>query len=229
MSELTDQQIFDRLGAIKGLPTCSQWTSGFADSIREQVTKGRRLSDRQKVVCQKILKENSEEAQKQLANWASEYKMHHKQEANQLATYYKHQSGGYFGDLVTTILIDEVPARGKYLKMRNNKFAKKVLAEIERKPRFSTEDHIEPNAKFQTGYSFKHPMMSGRNGDSYVTGDEKTNFKSRGGIIIDIDDKIHSAAKGAKRYLVLPFGSANTYWVEERFLKKKSKVKKVKK
>jgi hypothetical protein len=226
MSELTDQQIFDRLGAIKGLPTCSQWAEGFADSIRDQIKRGRTLSERQRATCHKILKENSKEAQAQLANWASEYKMHHKQEANQLATYYKHQSGGYFGDLVKTILADEVPARGKYLKMRNNKFAKKVLAEIQRKPRFSTDDHIIPNSKFLDGYSFKHPMMTSRNGQSYVTGEEKTNFKSRGGIIIGIDDKICSAAKGAKRYLVLPFGSAETYWVEERFLKKKAKVKK---
>ena len=226
MSELTDQQIFDRLGAIKGLPTCTQWADGFADSIRDQIKRGRTLSDRQKATCHKILKENSKEANRELANWESEYKMHHKKKAKQIATYYSAQSGGYFRDLVKTILADEVPPRGKYLKMRNNKYAKKVLAEIERKPRFSTEDHIEPNSKFQTGYSFKHPMMSGRNGDSYVTGDEKSNFKARGGIIIDVDDKIHSAAKGAKRYLVLPFGSANTYWVEERFLKKKAKVKK---
>jgi hypothetical protein len=35
MSDLTDQQIYDRLGKIKGLPTCSQWAAGFADSIRE--------------------------------------------------------------------------------------------------------------------------------------------------------------------------------------------------
>ena len=226
MSELTDQQIFDRLGAIKGLPTCSQWADGFADSIRDQITKGRTLSDRQKATCHKILKENSKEANRELANWESEYNMHHKKKAIQIATYYKVQTGGYFGALVASILADQVPPRGKYLKMRNNKYAKKVLAEIERKPRFSTEDHIEPNSKFQTGYSFKHPMMSGRNGDTYVTGDEKSNFKARGGIIIDVDDKVVSAAKGAKRYLVLPFGSANTYWVEERFLKKKSKVKK---
>ena len=225
MSELTDQQIFDRLGAIKGLPTCTQWAEGFADSIREQVAKGRRLSDRQKVVCHKILKENSEEANRELANWATEYNTHHKKKAKQIATYYKAQTGGYFRDLVKTILADEVPPRGKYLKMRNNKYAKKVLAEIERKPRFSTEDHIIPNSKFMDGYSFSHPMMSGRNG-SFVSSDEKSNFKSRGGIIIDVDDKIVSAAKGAKRYLVLPFGSANTYWVEERFLKRKTKVRK---
>ena len=226
MSELTNQQIFDRLGAIKGLPTCSQWAEGFAESIRDQISKGRTLSRAQRAACRKILKENSKEAQAQLANWASEYKMHHKREANQLAIYYKHQSGGYFGDLVKTILADEVPVRRKYLKMRNNKFAKKVLAEIERKPRFSTDDHIIPNSKFMDGYSWQNAMMASRDGKSWVTSEEKINFKSRGGIIIDVDDKICSAAKGAKRYLVLPFGSAETYWVEERFLKKKPKAKK---
>ena len=226
MSELTDQQIFDRLGAIKGLPTCSQWAAGFADSIRDQIKRGRTLSERQKATCHKILKENNKEAQKSLANWQSEYNMHHKKKAIQLATYYKSQAAGYYGDLVKVILADEVPPRGKYLKMRNNKYAKKVLAEIERKPRFSTEDHIIPNSKFQDGYSFNAAMMSCRNNTGYVSGNEKRNFKARGGIIIDVDDKIHSAAKGAKRYLVLPFGSAETYWVEERFLKKKPKAKK---
>ena len=87
MSELTDQQIFDRLGTIKGLPTCSQWAAGFADSIRDQIKRGRTLSDRQKATCYKILKENSKEANRELANWATEYQMHHKKKAKQIATY----------------------------------------------------------------------------------------------------------------------------------------------
>ncbi len=229
MSELTDQQIFDRLGAIKGAPTCSQWADGFADSIREQITKGRRLSDRQKVVCHKILKENSEEAQKSLANWEAEYNENHKKKAKQIATYYKAQTGGYFGALVTSILADQVPPRGKYLKMRNNKYAKKVLAELERKPRFGSDDHIIPNSKFMDGYSFNSSMMQTVSGETYVESNEKRNFKARGGVIIGIDDKIVSAAKGSKRYIVLPFGSMKTYFVEERFLKIKPKVKKAKK
>ncbi len=68
-----------------------------------------------------------------------------------------------------------------------------------------------------------------RDGNGYVKAEEVHNFKERGGIIIDIDDKICSAAKGSKRYIVLPFGSIKTYFVEERFLKIKPKVKKVKK
>jgi hypothetical protein len=59
--------------------------------------------------------------------------------------------------------------------------------------------------------------------------DVRESFKRRGGIILGVDNKIKSAARGAKRYLVLPFGSAETYWCEERYLKIKPKVKKVKK
>lgn len=226
MSDLTDQQIYDRLGKIKGLPTCSQWAAGFADSIREQMDKGRTLSDRQKAVCHKILKENSKEAQKSLANWETEYNTHHKKKATQLAIYYRAQAAGYYGDVVKDILDSKVPVRGKYLKMRNNKYAKKVLAELERKPRFGQDDHIIPNSKFMDGYSFNSSMMQAVSGEAYVESNEKHNFKSRGGIIIGIDDKIVSAAKGSKRYIVLPFGSIKTYFVEERFLKIKPKVKK---
>ena len=113
--------------------------------------------------------------------------------------------------------------------MRNNKYAKKVLAELERKPRFGTDDHIIPNSKFLSGYSFNSSMMQTVGGETYVEGDEKRNFKARGGVIIGIDDKIVSAAKGSKRYIVLPFGSMKTYFVEERYLKIKPKVKKAKK
>lgn len=229
MSDLTDQQIYERLGKIKGLPTCSQWAAGFADSIREQIDRGYTLSDRQKAACYKILKDNNKEAQKSLANWESEYNMHHKKKATQLATYYKAQGNGYYGDVVRVILDDKVPIRAKYLKMYNNKYAKKVLAELECKPRFSTDDHIIPNSKFLTGYSFNSSMMHPTDHKTYVEEAEKHNFKQRGGIIISIDDKIVSAAKGSKRYIVLPFSSIKTYFVEERFLKIKPKVKKVKK
>jgi len=226
MSDLTDQQIYDRLGKIKGLPTCSQWAAGFADSIREQMDKGHTLSDRQRATCHKVLKLNNKEAQKSLANWETEYNTHHKKKATQLAIYYRAQNAGYYGDVVKDILDSKVPARGKYLKMRNNKYAKKVLAELERKPRFGQDDHIIPNSKFMDGYSFNSSMMQAVSGEAYVESSEKLNFKARGGIIIGIDDKIVSAAKGSKRYIVLPFGSIKTYFVEERFLKIKPKVKK---
>ena len=201
---MTDQQIYDRLGKITGLPTCSQWAKGFADSICEQITKGRTLSDRQKVVCYKILKENSEEAQESLANWHEEYNTKFKSLGYKISSYYQAQGGGYYGNVATPVLAGKVPERRAFLKMINNKYAKKVIAEIERKPRFSTDDHIIPNSKFLTGYSATNRMICTRSGQLPYK-EIRESFKARGGIILGVDDKIVSAAKGSKRYLVLAF------------------------
>ena len=228
MTDLTDQQIYDRLGKIKGLPTCSQWAKGFADSICEQLTKGRTLSDRQKVVCYKILKENNEEAQESLANWHEVYNTKFKSLGYKISSYYQAQGGGYYGNVVTPVLAGKVPERRAFLKMINNKYAKKVIAEIERKPRFSTDDHIIPNSKFLTGYSATNRMICTRSGQLPYK-EIRESFKARGGIILGVDEKIVSAAKGSKRYLVLPFGATEVYLVEERYLKIKPKVKKEKK
>jgi len=228
MNVLTDQQIYDRLGKITGLPTCSQWAKGFADSICEQITKGRTLSDRQKVVCYKILKENSEEAQESLANWHEEYNTKFKSLGYKISSYYQAQGGGYYGNVATPVLAGKVPERRAFLKMINNKYAKKVIAEIERKPRFSTDDHIIPNSKFLTGYSATNRMICTRSGQLPYK-EIRESFKARGGIILGVDEKIVSAAKGSKRYLVLPFGATEVYLVEERYLKIKPKVKKEKK
>ncbi len=46
------------------------------------------------------------------------------------------------------------------------------------------------------------------------------NFKKRGGFVLEICDEIHSAAKGAKRYKLLPVGETNPVIVEERYLKR---------
>ena len=228
MTDPTDQQIYDRLEKIKGLPTCSQWAKGFADSICEQITKGRTLSDRQKVVCYKILKENNEEAQESLANWHEEYETKFKSLGYKISSYYQAQGGGYYGNVAAPVLAGKVPERRAFLKMINNKYAKKVIAEIERKPRFSTDDHIIPNSKFATGYSATNRMICTRSGQLPYK-EIRESFKVRGGIILGVDEKIVSAAKGAKRYLVLPFGASEVYLVEERYLKIKPKVKKGKK
>ncbi len=228
MTDPTDQQIYDRLEKIKGLPTCSQWAKGFADSICEQITKGRTLSDRQKVVCYKILKENNEEAQESLANWHEEYETKFKSLGYKISSYYQAHGGGYYGNVAVPVLAGKVPERRTFLKMINNKYAKKVIAEIERKPRFSTDDHIIPNSKFVTGYSATNRMICTRSGQLPYK-EIRESFKARGGIILGVDEKIVSAAKGAKRYLVLPFGASEVYLVEERYLKIKPKVKKGKK
>jgi hypothetical protein len=225
---LTDQQIYERLGKIQQLPTLSQWGAGFSESIRGQIEKGWRLSERQKEMCERIFVENTEEEVNKLKNWEKEYTEKYYDVGLRIASYYKNQGGQYFGNVCGAIDNGEVPPRRSFLKMINNKYAKRVMAEFERPPRFSIHDHIIPNSKFIIGYNFSKRMMESVDSNR-VSMEEKDNFKSRGGIIIEISDELFSASKGAKRYKVLPFGSMRTYWTEERFLKKKPKPKKAKK
>ena len=217
-----------RLRAVRDLPTCDQWSQGFVDSIVEQIGLGRHISPRQMNVVERILRENSPEAQLALANWHEEYETKYKKIGIQVASYYQAQGGGYYGNVSAPVLSGKVPDRRAFLKMINNKYAKKVLSELGRKPRFGIDTHIIPNSKFLTGYSATNRMICTRTGQ-LPHKEIRQSFKARGGVILGVDDKIVSAAKGAKRYLVLPFGAAEVYLVEERFLKVKPKVKKAKK
>mgnify|MGYP003672595766 FL=1 len=51
------------------------------------------------------------------------------------------------------------------------------------------------------------------------------NFKKRGGFVVAVLPDIRSAAKGAKRYKLLPIGETTPIIVEERFLKAAKKKK----
>ena len=223
-----DNGLTARLKGIRNLPTCTPWSQGFIDSIVTQIEAGRTISQRQMEVVNRLFDENSPEAQKKLANWEEEYKTKHKANGYIIASYYRAQGGGYYGNVATPVLSGEVPDRRAFLKMVNNKYAKKVLAELARPPRFGSDTHIIPNSKFYTGYSATCAMIQTREG-KLPRQEVRENFKNRGGIILGVDDKIVSAAKGSKRYLVLPFGASEVYLVEERFLKTKPKVKKAKK
>ncbi len=218
-----------RLKAIRDLPTCTPWSQGFIDSIVTQIEAGRAISQRQMEVVNRLFDENSPEAQATLANWAEEYETKYKELAYSVASYYTAQGGGYYGNVSAPVLAGKVPERRPFLKMINNKYAKKVTTELARPPRFTTEDHVIPNSKFYAGYSATSAMMQTRNEGRIPPRVVRESFYARGGIILGVDDKIVSAAKGAKRYLVLPFGASEVYLVEERFLKVKPKAKKVKK
>jgi hypothetical protein len=53
-----------------------------------------------------------------------------------------------------------------------------------------------------------------------------TNFKKRGGFILEICEEIKNAAKGAKRYKLLTIGETEPIIIEERYIKRAPKVSK---
>ena len=106
-------------------PVCSGWDRGFLESVLEQIDRGRTLSPKQMSTLNQDLERNSPDAQKEHEVWADVYMREHQSDAEVLARYYK--STGYFQQLAHAILSGEVPEHKSFMKMRNNKYARKVL------------------------------------------------------------------------------------------------------
>ena len=223
MEDLTDQQFYERLGEIKGTPTCSQWAEGFADSIREQIGKGRTLSDRQKIVCLKILKENSQEAQQSLANWEEEYETKFKSLGYKISSYYQAQGGGYYGNVATPVLAGKVPERRAFLKMINNKYAKKILTAYDTPHKFSSGDMVQIRANNRIDIANTNTK------DGHVAKGTRSTWRLANKIcmVMEVDSKpITRPAKGARIYKVLIIDETSPIYAHESDLKKVRRSKK---
>jgi len=211
--------VVKKIESALSLAVCGGWDRKFLESVLSQIEKGRSLSVKQSQTLGKVLARNTPEANAQHASWAVIYDNNHKATANVLASYHAHQP--YYRDMSKDILKGIVPERNKYLRMANNKFSKKVLHEANREARFDINSYVVPRAmfdshkdiEFQTDLVWPHQNKIIRN------------FKKRGGFVVAVLPDIRSAAKGAKRYKLLPIGETTPVIVEERFLKVGKKKK----
>jgi len=208
----TEKKITDALSRS----VCGGWDRGFLKSILEQIDKGRDLTVKQKQTLGKVLARNNPEAQTAHENWAEIYTSEYKQKAVVLAEYHARQA--YYKPMSADILADKVPERSKFLRMYENKYSKKVLAQHEASPKYSVGDYLSPRSSFE---SYKHVEFES---DSLWAAQNKIvqSFKRKGGFVIEVCNEIHSAAKGAKRYKLLTVGETTPIIVEERFLKRGS-------
>jgi len=196
-------------------PVCTGWDRGFLESVLVQLERGRSLSEKQISTLQSVLARNDEASQLAHEQWESVYVSEHKEEAMVLAEYYTHTA--YFRSIATDIMQDIIPERRSFLKMKNNKFAQKVLEEYRSEPKFAPGDLVTARA----GMS-RSSMNFGNIPVDFRTTDEiMLSFMKRGGFIIERTNKIISSAKGSKMYKILPIGGTIPFFIEERRLKKK--------
>ena len=200
-------------------PVCTGWDRGFLESILGQIERGRTLSEKQMETVLKVIDRNGETAQAIHDEWEQVYDDEHKEDGLILATYY--QNTGYFSELTRDILAGRTPDMRAYVKMSGNKYAQKVLEEARTTPRFTNGTYLLHRATFDT---YKHAKFDG---DMTWAQQNKivTSFTEKGGFVVGVEKYIYSAAKGAKRYKILPIGETITFTVEERFLKK-ARIKK---
>jgi len=213
------KEIVQQIEASLSLPVCTGWDRTFLESILVQMSRGRQLSTKQNDMVGKVLERNTPEQQHIHEAWKDTYRAEYSESARVLANYYIR--GPYYQDMSRAILDNEVPERFRFMRMLENKFAKKVLAESQQPPRYASGNLVTGRSGLDIhGVDFGTPASNRPGTTPYA--DRKASiqkFMKRGGLIIDIDDKIYSCAKGAKRYRVLPIGSSFAFFVEERRIK----------
>ncbi len=200
-------------------PICSGWDRAFLESIAFQLDKGKVLTGRQKTILGRVLSQNTAQEEENLQAWKEKYFAEYYSIARQVAYYHLRQP--YYAEMAKDILTGKVPRRKRFIKMINNKYTKKVLREYAKSPRFLLGTYVKIKTNFdRTRMSFDKYGE----GDIFRSWEYKRkaflNFVSKGGIILSVDDEIHSAAKGATRYKILAIGATIPFYVEERFLKR---------
>ena len=205
----TEKKITDALSRA----VCGGWDRRFLESILQQLAKRGTLSVKQKEALGKVLARCTEEDQFKHESWSVDYAREYEATAQILAHYHSRQP--YHREMAKDILAGRVPERNRFLRMHSNKYSKKVLREATRPLRFKDGDYIVPRAAFD---SYKDCEI--RSDMSWIRQDKLIkNFQKKGGFVIGVCPEIYSAAKGAKRYTLLPIGEVVPIIVEERFLK----------
>lgn len=193
-----------RLQTLTARVTEGSWASGFVESLTEQVASGRNLSPRQIEILEKIESEHSDEAINAAASWDADFSDDMRERLTVVARYYRTE--GYFTNLVERVLTNTgeptafIPTEKQYRKITENKYAQKVLAAHFDAPKYAAGSMVQlrPSA----GY-----LCRSKAGDKPC-------------VVISTTEPIVSAARGAKMYRILPFGSAHVIKIEERHIKK---------
>lgn len=196
------------------IPQASQWEQGFFESVKSQFEKRHTLSERQIEIVQKIADKFSPEAIKERESWYSSWDEEKAETLRLCADYY--MGTGYFRDVVDRVKTDKdfIPTPKLYKSMCQNKYADKVMDAYRAEPRFP----VGSLATLRAAKSRSVGYMS-NNRDMVSAGELNV-------LILTTDEPIVSAAVGAKRYKVMMVGGVDTFYCEERDLKKMKRKKK---
>ena len=201
------QRINNTLGRILIGGDESSWDFGFLESIRDQLTNGRTLSENQQNHFQQIEGRWSDEALAARATWADLWDDEKEQKFTIALRYY--QSTGYYSNIVYKYLGPDdgrtgIPLEKEYHKLVLNKYAAAVI------------ENLLSESKFPVGTTAVFRANANRS------------WKGKPVVILQNSSdggRARSYAKGAKPIQVLMIGSADPIWTEERYLKRAKKRK----
>jgi len=209
--------LVDNINATLSRSLCQGWDRQFLLSIQGKLEGGKTISKRQHEVLAQILDKCSDSNEKKHTDWGHTYHAKYKADAMVLAHY--HITQRYYNDISSVIMDDGVPSKHKFKRMYNNKYSQKVLAEYAKKPRLPVGEYVLPRSHCNSYKNIESHHISNYD----VSRGCVKRFMKKGGFIVGVEEHIHSAAKGAKRYRILPPGKPHYIIIEERFLKRAPK------
>ena len=193
--------------AARGVKTLTDWERGFLESLLTSAKKWGRLTERQSDTFKRIEYNTNPEVVNARNNWVNNWNEDKRSKAVFAAEYYK-QNPPYFSGPATRILTDPdyIPTEKLYRKMVENKYVTRAMSNTAAKP------------LYMPGH-----FATVRNNYSTQTMRDLAALRDKQVLVISVDEKTLSAAKGSKKYTILPIGATDTIVVEERHLKKAKK------
>ena len=193
------------------IPQASQWEQGFFESVKTQFDRKYTLSDRQVETVQKIAGKFSPAAIQERKAWYESFTDLQRETMRVCADYYK--GTGYYKDLVHSILSNSefVPSPKQYKMLCENKYAEKVLDAYRSEPKFPVGSLATLRKIRSNGYM----AISGAPAWTDINV-----------LVLTTNEPIVSSAKGAKRYKCMIVGGTDTFYCEERDLKRMKRGKK---
>jgi|TARA_R110001583_G_scaffold31790_1_gene108492 hypothetical protein len=209
----------------KLLLKCSEimtdWELRFCASLQAQLEKGKSLSQKQVSVFQKV----EGRLHSEIGGYATWITSWDKLKAKRwkIALGYYEKDGVYFQSYVVKSKQDPewIPSESEFKKLTQNKFASRVIAEMEKELVFQSGACVQLRANAgiaEIGQSNNNMMQISYNMLRSISREGLLMF------VVEALDVVSSAAKGAREYKVLPAGWSNTLIVQERYLKKAKKV-----
>ena len=212
-----NSSMLDRLNALHARTEPASYANSYSESLINQVKADRRLSERQMEILRKIEAEHDDEAIAERAKWVEGYTNDPTLRADAVVVAHYYKTTGYFGSTADAILNNDtfIPTYSQYNKMVKNKYAQKVLAAHNDKPKYAQGQLVT--------FRSAAPAAQRRCGDGYL--------KPAVTMMVIAADAapVTSAARGAKKYKLLPVGKAETLIVEERYIMKARKLGSAKK
>ncbi len=112
----------------------NDWEKGFVESVLGQLEKGYKLSHNQERIIKRCFDKTSEDEVKKVEEWESSFNTEKRRIFDICVRYYK--QAGYFSHVIEKVTknSDYIPNEKTFVKMCENKYAKKVLAVCDSEP-----------------------------------------------------------------------------------------------